>query len=377
MAPKNGSEIEALTSGNFPIFRPHLTPDGEAFILNAEIPDPFEMQSFLLPLQGGELSAITSGYGRAEGKMSPGGRYFAYIASSSSEPWELYIKPMDSKERGTKVTDSPSPAYKSYNWMKPEIIHFAAQDGAQVPAKLYRPAMPHPDKPAVIFAHGAGWLHNVHRWWPSYSKEHCFHYLLMEKGLTVMDIDFRGSSGYGRNWSTATYRKETAGKTSDVVDGSRYLVKTLNTNPEHIGIYGGSGGGVITLHALFQYPDHFGAGAALRPLPDYFHYDFWNPRTILGDPYVNPEAYISASPIYHAEGLKDPLLICIGLSDTNTHFQGVVRLVQRLIELRKSGWELAVYPMESHSFKEPSSWSDEYRRILELFEKNLKKSGNE
>ena len=73
-----------------------------------------------------------------------------------------------------------------------------------------------------------------------------------------------------------------------------------------------------------------------------------------------------------AAGLEDPLLIAHGMVDVNVHFQDVVRLSQRLIELGKTDWEMAVYPVENHSFVGPSSWTDEYRRILELFEENLR-----
>jgi dipeptidyl aminopeptidase/acylaminoacyl peptidase len=70
---------------------------------------------------------------------------------------------------------------------------------------------------------------------------------------------------------------------------------------------------------------------------------------------------------------EDPLLIAHGMVDTNVHFSDVVRLAQRLIELGKTDWEMAVYPVENHAFVEPSSWADEYRRILELFDENLRK----
>ena len=63
--------------------------------------------------------------------------------------------------------------------------------------------------------------------------------------------------------------------------------------------------------------------------------------------------------------------MCHGMVDDNVQYQDIVRLVQRLIELEKENWELAVYPVEPHSFTEPSSWTDEYKRILKLFEDNL------
>jgi dipeptidyl aminopeptidase/acylaminoacyl peptidase len=89
-------------------------------------------------------------------------------------------------------------------------------------------------------------------------------------------------------------------------------------------------------------------------------------------PSRGPEAYKKSSPIYFAAGLKGALLICHGMADTNVHFQDTVRLVQRLIELGKEGWEVAIYPVEDHSFQNSSSWADEYKRIFSLFEKSLK-----
>ena len=93
---------------------------------------------------------------------------------------------------------------------------------------------------------------------------------------------------------------------------------------------------------------------------------------ILNQPQSDSEAYKKSSPIYYAAGLKGALLICHGMVDTNVEFEDTVRLTQRLIELRKENWQLAVYPVENHGFVQPSSWADEYKRILALFEKNLK-----
>ena len=157
----------------------------------------------------------------------------------------------------------------------------------------------------------------------------------------------------------------------DNLDAAKWLVSHEGVDPKRIGVYGGSYGGFITLMALFTQPDVFAAGAALRPVTDWAHYNHPYTANILNLPQTDPEAYRKSSPIYFAGGLKAALLICHGMVDTNVHFQDTVRLVQKLIELRKENWQLAVYPVESHSFVEPSSWADEYKRILALFEKVL------
>jgi dipeptidyl aminopeptidase/acylaminoacyl peptidase len=199
-----------------------------------------------------------------------------------------------------------------------------------------------------------------------------FHHLLVSRGYTVLDADYRGSRGYGRDWRTAIYRHMGGQDLDDQVDAARWLVKEQGIDPKRIGIYGGSYGGFITLMALFTTPDVFAAGAALRPVTDWAHYNQGYTSNILNLPQKDAAAYRKSSPIYFADGLKGRLLICHGMVDTNVHFQDSVRLVQKLIELRKTNWELAVFPVENHGFVEPTSWADEYKRIYKLFDEALR-----
>jgi dipeptidyl aminopeptidase/acylaminoacyl peptidase len=199
-----------------------------------------------------------------------------------------------------------------------------------------------------------------------------FHNLLASRGYVVLDVDYRASQGYGRDWRTAIYRHMGRKDLEDVVDGARYLVASQGVNAERLGVYGGSYGGFITLMAMFTTPDVFAAGAALRPVTDWAHYNHGYTSGILNVPQDDSEAFRRSSPIYFAEGLKGALLIAHGMEDTNVFFQDSVRLAQRLIELRKENWELAAYPVENHSFTEETSWADEYKRILKLFETHLR-----
>jgi dipeptidyl aminopeptidase/acylaminoacyl peptidase len=223
----------------------------------------------------------------------------------------------------------------------------------------------------VIFVHGAGYLHNVHNFWSRYFREYMFNQYLASKGYVVLDIDYRGSAGYGRDWRTAIYRHMGGRDLQDHVDASRYLEKEFGIPPKRVGIYGGSYGGFITLMALFTEPKHFGAGAALRSVTDWAHYNHWYTSRILNQPQNDTLAYRRSSPIYFAQGLEAPLLMAHGMVDVNVQFQDIVRLSQRLIELGKTDWELAAYPVEDHGFVRPSSWTDEYRRIFQLFERSI------
>jgi len=211
----------------------------------------------------------------------------------------------------------------------------------------------------------------VHRCWASYSREYMVNQYLASKGYVVLDVDYRASAGYGRDWRTAIYRWMGGRDLADEVDASHWLTKTYGISPNKIGLYGGSYGGFMTLMALFTAPKDFGAGAALRSVTDWAHYNHGYTARILNQPQDDTLAYRRSSPIYFAEGLEDPLLMAHGMVDTNVHFQDIVRLTERLVELGKTGWELASYPVENHGFVRPASWADEYRRIFELFEVNL------
>src|SRR5206468_5038792 len=104
-----------------------------------------------------------------------------------------------------KITTSPAPEFFEYAWQDAPIVSFAARDGVRVPARLFQPAGARRGGPGVVFVHGAGYLQNVDHKWSVYYHEYLFHHLLMERGFTVIDVDYRGSAGYGRDWRTAIY----------------------------------------------------------------------------------------------------------------------------------------------------------------------------
>ncbi len=366
-----GGQPRQLTSGKWEVTGVSLSDDKTRFFLTTSEVHPGERHFYVMPSEGGERTKITSAPGNNQAFVSPDERSLALIYSFSNKPPEVYIQENRAAAQAIKVTSSPAPEFWTYNWIEPPIVTFKARDGATVYARLYKPAAFKRGGPAVVFVHGAGYLQNVHRWWSNYFREYMFHHLLMEQGYTVIDIDYRASSGYGRDWRTGIYRHMGGKDLDDHVDAARWLVQEHGVDARRIGLYGGSYGGFITLMAMFTQPDVFAAGAALRPVTDWAHYNNGYTSNILNIPQADAEAYKRSSPIYFAQGLKGALLICHGMVDTNVHFQDTVRLVQRLIELRKENWELAVYPVEDHGFVEPTSWADEYKRILKLFADNL------
>lgn len=366
-----------LTQGRFEIDNLELSTDGTTFYFQSTEVHPGERHVYSMSVDGGARTKLTGTTGSHAQTISPDNSMFGMLSSAPNRPPEVFLMPNRPGAAETRVTTSPSAEWQTYKWVEPQLVTYKARDGAEVYARLYTPEMVgakrDPKAPAVIFVHGAGYAQNAHKYWSSYYREYMFHHLLASKGYVVLDPDYRASSGYGRDWRTAIYRWMGGHDLNDVVDGAGFLVATEKVNARRIGVYGGSYGGFITLMALFTSPDTFAAGAALRPVTDWAHYNHSYTSNILNEPQSDSEAYRKSSPIYFAKNLKAALLICHGMVDVNVHFQDSVRLVQRLIELRKENWELAVFPVEDHGFIEATSWADEYKRILKLFETNLKK----
>ena len=373
VADVTNGEKKQLTSGNWEVQTLQLSDDKKTFYFTANKELPGITNFYKIPVAGGEPVKITSMKGMSEVTVSPDEKWLAIRYSYTNKPWELYVQPNKPGEGAVQVTNSTTAEFKSYPWRDPEIITFKNRYGSDVYAHLYLPKLPDPAKPAVIFVHGAGYLQNVEYGWSYYFREYMFNNMLADKGYTVLDMDYSGSAGYGRDWRTAIYRHMGGKDLSDQVDGAKMLAEKYGVNPRHIGLYGGSYGGFMTLMAMFTAPDVFTSGAAIRSVTDWAHYNHGYTDEILNEPYNDEKAYRLSSPIYFAEGLKGNLLMLHGMVDQNVNYQDIVRLEQRLIELHKDNWELASYPVEDHAFEQPSSWTDEYKRIFKLFETTLRK----
>jgi dipeptidyl aminopeptidase/acylaminoacyl peptidase len=367
-------KIKQVTKGAFEVQQVTISNNKKYFYIITNEAHPGLQHFYRINTDGSNKVQLTSLHGCHEVTLSPDEKYIAYRYSYQNKPWELYVQENAAGKKPVQVTTAAASAeWSAYAWRDTKIFSFANRTGQQVYARLYEPPASKKNNAAVIFVHGAGYLQNIKYGWSYYFREYMFNNLLADKGYTVLDIDYSASAGYGRNWRTAIYRHMGGKDLDDEVDAARYLVKELGIDSNRIGMYGGSYGGFMTLMALFTQPQLFKAGAALRPVTDWAHYNDGYTGAILNRPADDSIAYNRSSPINFADGLKGHLLICHGMVDVNVHYQDAVRLAQRLIELGKNNWELAAYPVEDHGFTEPSSWADEYKRILKLFDEQLLK----
>jgi acetyl esterase/lipase len=384
-------EIKQLTKGNWQIEWAKWITDGDLFIFSSTEKGPAERRFYigsaaLKETNNPEFYNIVD-KANIEGMKSDAqieGNVLLFSNSKWNQPTdiysitELFCEHCALNTQLNKLTKTTPESFLNRKWNEPKFIEINSRDNKKIPAKIYLPADFTKSKkyPMVIFIHGAGYLQNVINGWNNYFREFMFNELLTQKGYVVLDIDYRGSAGYGRTWRTDVYDFLGGKDYEDHLDAIDFMVANYAVDPKKIGAYGGSYGGFMAEMLVMRAPDKIAAAAALRPVADWKNYYAANPvytSQRLGIPSENAEAYKRSSPIFYADKLEKPLLILHGLVDSNVHAQDSQQLIEKLIRLGKTEYfEAMLYPAENHGFERPTSWTDEYTRILNFFEKHLK-----
>ncbi|MBX9929893.1 MAG: prolyl oligopeptidase family serine peptidase [Gemmatimonadaceae bacterium] len=360
--------VTPLTSGAWEVRGAALSRDGSTWLLQTSEANAAEDQLYTMPALGGAMQRLTTATGRNTGVLSPDGQRVAILRSSSVAFADLFVRDVRAGAPEQRITESGTAEWRSRRLVTPQIVAIPHPDGKPVFAALYRPERPNPERAALIHVHGGGYRQFAHLGWSAYGwSGHLglLHHFLAQ-GYTVLDFDYRGSAGFGRDYRTDIAGAMGAKDVDGAVAAARWLVREQGMDSTRIGIYGVSYGGFMTLMSQFRYPGVFAAGIARAPVTDWAHYsDGWTSR-ILGVPQVDSLAYRRSSPIYYAEGLRDHLLIEHGLVDDNVHFQDTARLVQRLLELQKD-FEVMYYPTEPHVVESEVSRFDQVKRAAAFF----------
>ncbi|MDT8438469.1 MAG: prolyl oligopeptidase family serine peptidase [Wenzhouxiangellaceae bacterium] len=363
--------IRQHSKGSFEVYDVAFSADGKQAWVLSNRAHPTEYDLYRLSLADNELTRLTELKGVESYALHPTRAAILVRYSDSYLPTQAAI--VQASGELIAATDTRSDDYRAIEWQQPEFVAIPSSHVDEpIWTKFYPARGDHEGpRPVVVFVHGAGYTQNTHHRFPYYFREQMFHNLLSARGYHVIDMDYRASRGYGRDWRTAIYRQMGTPELEDLIDGVNWLVDNHNADPQRVGVYGGSYGGFMTFMAMFNAPEVFAAGAALRPVTDWVHYNHGYTSNILNTPQVDPDAHRRSSPIEFVEGLQGALLISHGMLDDNVFYKDSIRLAQRLIELEKENWELASYPLEPHGYIHPESWLDQYRRILKLFETTI------
>lgn len=377
----DGSSLEKQTGGDFYVpWAKWLDDETIVFASNKE--DYGVRHIYTLDSDNGDIKQLTEDDAyRYNFYLTPDKENVIYSKTFFNQPHDLYRLSLDDVDEEVRLTNSIPDNFYNYDWQKEEYVRFTGRDGeTEISASLLYPKDfdESNEYPVVVFVHGAGSLQNVYQGWSDhYWREYMFNQFLNLNGYIVLEVDYRHSLGYGRKFREDVTNWMGKYETEDIVDGLDWAEEHTNgaLDLDNVGIYGGSYGGFMSLYALTAAPERFHAGAGLRSVTNwrnYYHANPWYTLPRLGDPEEVPEHYAQSSPLNYADELKHPALLLHGLEDNNVGFQDAVQYIEKLIQSGNEDFDLMMYPSERHSFTDADSWYDEYRRIFEFFEENLK-----
>lgn len=372
--------VSQITDGDYEITWARWTDPHTIVYANNET-DYGERHLFIYNLEEGTTRQLTKAEAyRYQFSLSPDRSRIVYAKTYFNQPYDLYVLKLDDPSEEIRLTHTVPDSFDDYNWQREDYIRFTGRDGEtglSMSALYPKDFVESKTYPVVVFVHGAGSLQNVYKGWSNnYWREYMFHQYLNLHGYIVVEVDYRHSTGYGRKFREDVTNWMGRYETDDIVDGLDWLQdQTGALDLNKVGIYGGSYGGFMTLYALTDEPERFHAGAALRKVSNWRNYYYANPWYTLprlGDPEEVPEHYDRSSPLTYAKELRRPVILLHGLIDDNVGFQDTAQYIEELIQAGNEEFEMMMYPSEAHGFTKPESWYDEYRRIFEFFEENLK-----
>ena len=372
------SQARQITSGKFGAGYASWSADSKR-IAFAHSVDGNQMERFISIADAatGKIEPVVTARGaNYDPSFSSDGKMLLYVRTAPEHPLEVYAAEAHSGAKPIRLSDSLPAAIKVSDLTTPVPVFYPsrASDKAPVPATL----MVHKDldrtkkHPAIIWIHGSGSDQNYLGWHPgSYRMYYSMHQYLVQQGYVILTPDYRGSSGYSRNWAVGDYMDMGGKETEDVAGGADYLKTLPYVDPDRIGVWGLSYGGYMTLQAVITTPTLFRCAIDVAGVGDWAT---WNSGAYtvgrLGTPVTNPEGYETSAAVKHLSKVVRPLMVLQGTNDTNVPFWESLKVIDQLVKLGKP-FEMAIYPGEIHFFRRAYVLRDAWRRSEEFFDKYL------
>jgi dipeptidyl-peptidase-4 len=334
----------------------------EVFFVSSE-QSPLERQLYRVRLDGKQKQRLSGGAGTHGISMSPTTEYYMDTASSLATPPRRTLHGSD----GSQIAVNKEATPLDVEILPTEMVKIKATDGAQLYARMIKPAGFSPDKkyPVIVMVYGGPGVQAVRDAWSGAG----FDQVLAQKGYLIWQLDNRGSAGRGHTWESKIYHETGAHELNDQLDGIHYLATLGFADMARVGISGWSYGGYMTLYALANAPTVFKAGIAGAPVTDWRNYDTIYTERYMGLPEENAEGYKRSSPQTNAGDIKARLLIIHNIEDDNVHFQNTLQMAN-LLEREGKQFQMLVYPQKSHGVG-GALQRQMHQAMLDFFEKAL------
>lgn len=306
--------------------------------------------------------------------FSRSGQRLAFYLDGDRSPADIHLYEFRTKLT-TRLTDSLNPEIEREDLVESEEVTFRSFDGLEIPSLLWRPhetSEVHP-APALVWVHGGpgGRMAKGYKGRIQYFVNH---------GYVVLGLNYRGSSGFGKKFFEADHRKHGQEPLWDCIAAREYLAGLDYVDMSNIGIIGASFGGYMALAALTFHPTEFAAGVSICGLSNLVSFaktlpKYWDMKRFyekLGDPEKDEELLRAISPVFHAEKIKNPVMILQGATDPRCPREQSDEMVAAI---RRNGGkvEYLVYSDEAHGFRKRNNAIHAYEAILNFLDSNLKR----
>lgn len=354
----DGQAIKPVTSGDFDVIEILGIDDSDQWIYFYASPSN-ATQSYLYRVRfdGTDFQRVTpeSKTGTHRYVLSPDRKKAIVTSSQFASPPTIEVVRLGDHstefiaEANSKLRD----LIESAKLPPSEFFRVDIGDGVQLDAWCILPPDLDPSRkyPLVVYVYGEPAGQTVLDQWGG--DRMLWHHMLAQQGYVVMSFDNRGTPApRGRDWRKSVYRQIGILASADQAAAVKSVLKERPyLDPDRVGVWGWSGGGSMTLNALFRYPDIYASGVSLAPVPNQLYYDTIYQERYMGLPSENEEGYRLGSPITYADQLKGELLLIHGTGDDNCHYQTSELLINELIKHNKP-FAMFAYPNRSHAIRE-------------------------
>jgi dipeptidyl-peptidase-4 len=358
LVSRSGSQVSRLTKGEFDVIQIVTTDEAGGWLYYLASPDnPTQQYLYRVRLSGGDAERLTppNQPGTHGYQVSPDAQWAIHTYSTvTSPPVTTLIRLPEHKV--VKALAENAKLREKLRALTPcprEFFRLPIGGGVELDGWCIRPPEFDPTMkyPVLFHVYGEPQGATVVDHWKGRSD--CWHQMLAQEGYLVMSVDNRGTHApRGRAWRKSIYRQIGLLASADQAAAARALAQRwpyVDTN--RVAIWGWSGGGSMTLNAIFRYPELYQTAMAVAPVPNQRYYDTIYQERYMGLPSDNAEGYRDGSPINFAHQLQGNLLLMHGTGDDNCHYQGVEALINELVKHNKP-FSLMAYPNRSHGISE-------------------------
>lgn len=365
-----GTESRRLTSGDWEVQEIEaVDEDSGRVYFTANRGNVIGSDLWSVGLGGGEPERETSGSGTHRVVVNAEGSAYVDNRSSLNDPGDLVLIRRD----GASVKFHERAGLAAYDLKPPKLETIEAPDGATIRIQLYEPEdlKPGSKRPLIVYVYGGPHAPTIRDAFDG-RRRGLFHHWLTRNGYAVAQIDDRASSIPGHKYEALLNRAYGTTALADQLVAVEHLARLDYVDPDRIGVWGWSGGGMATCLALTQ-SDRFRAGVAGAPVTDWHLYDSIYTERYMGLPADEPEAYKKTSCVESAADLSGRLMLIHGTADDNVHPQNTIQMIDALIEAGKP-YDLLLYPDKTHGVAGETAQRHVFRSIAEFFDLHLKRA---